>query len=100
MPIQAHKILIVEDHEPTRRALSRLLAHRGWQVEIAATVAEGIEALGGEPECVILDLMLPDGDGEAVLQQVRERGMPTRVVVASGVGDASRLEAAGRMGAD
>jgi DNA-binding NarL/FixJ family response regulator len=36
---------------------------------------------------VILDLMLPDGNGASVLEHVRHVGLPTRVAVATGAGD-------------
>lgn len=97
---QPHKILVVEDHEATRRALTRLLERRGWLVDSAGTVAEGLERLKGKPQCVILDLMLPDGDGETVLRHVRNEKLAIRVVVTSGVGDDRRLEAVRRLGAD
>ncbi len=88
-----HLLLIVEDHELSRRALASLLSRQGWEVHAVATVSEGLELLDDVPECVVLDLMLPDGDGETVLRAVRERSLPTRVVIASGTGDEDRLEA-------
>ncbi|CAN5888031.1 hypothetical protein BH23PLA1_BH23PLA1_04580 [soil metagenome] len=96
-------LLIVDDDELTRHALARLMGRHGWDVEEAATIAEGIDHLGlehGEPECLILDLMLPDGDGETVLRRVRENHLQTRVVVTSGTGDLSRLESVRKLGAD
>jgi DNA-binding response OmpR family regulator len=36
---------------------------RGWEVQSASTLQDGIALLDSKPDCVILDLMLPDGDG-------------------------------------
>src|SRR4051812_23653435 len=75
------RILIVGDHEPSRRLLRSQFALRGWQVETAASVLEGLASLEQPPDCLVLDLILPDGDGMDVLQRVRSQGLPTRVVV-------------------
>ena len=85
-------ILIVEDHEPTRNILRRLFNRRGWQVTAAGTVAEGLFFMAQEPppNCLLLDLDLPDGHGESVLRRVREERLPVRVAVCSGTGDRRR----------
>jgi DNA-binding NarL/FixJ family response regulator len=46
---------------------------------------------GLEPDFLILDLRLPDGDGEAVLEAVKDAGLKTRVIVCSGAADPLRL---------
>ena len=46
-------------------------------------MAEGLDLLGTGPACVILDLLLSDGDGAAVLRQIRDDGLDIRVVVCS-----------------
>ena len=66
-------ILIVEDNAVTRRALQALFKSRGWAVSVAETVAEGLAQLDPPPDVIVLDLMLPDGDGEEVLREVRSR---------------------------
>ena len=59
---------------------------------MAATVAEGLDLLDPPPDCLVLDLMLPDGGGEAILRKVREDDLPTRVVaVTTGSNDPARL---------
>jgi DNA-binding response OmpR family regulator len=57
------------------------------------TLAAGSALLDQSPDCVILDLMLPDGEGEAILRTIRAERRPIRVVVASAVSDENRLEA-------
>jgi DNA-binding NtrC family response regulator len=85
-------MLVVEDDANTRTALRRIFALRGWTVRSAATVAEGLRALDPTPDCLILDLSLPDGNGERILDAVASRGLATRILVISGVSDAARLK--------
>jgi two-component system response regulator (stage 0 sporulation protein F) len=61
---------------------------------VATTVAEALALLKNGPESVVLDLMLPDGDGVTVLRAVRQMGLAARVVVATGAGDADYLQTA------
>jgi len=86
------RILIVEDHEPTRDILRLIFRRKGWQTFVAGTVAEGLAVLGmvPPPTGLLLDLDLPDGRGEAVLRKVREDHLPIRVAVCTGMGDPSR----------
>ncbi|HEX5811826.1 MAG TPA: response regulator transcription factor, partial [Pseudonocardia sp.] len=54
--------------DPLRAALER----EGFAVTHAGTVADGLEAFrSASPELVLLDVMLPDGDGRDVLRQIR-----------------------------
>lgn len=91
MPGPPHRLLIVEDHPDIRFALRRLLAPRGWEVLEAATVAEGFAGLDPPPDTVILDLSLPDGDGAAILREIRVGQFPTRVLVYTASYDLDRL---------
>jgi DNA-binding response OmpR family regulator len=93
-------LLIVEDHEGTRKALTGLLRRDGWDVIAASTVAEGLRLLGAKPRCVILDLILPDGDGEVVLKRIKESGLACHVVVCSGEGNRNRLVNVRRLAPD
>jgi DNA-binding response OmpR family regulator len=81
-------VLIVDDDTWTRQALGRIFQYRGWDVRTASTVAEGLESLALEPNCVILDLSLPDGDGTVLLRTIRARGLSTRVVICTVRADA------------
>jgi DNA-binding NarL/FixJ family response regulator len=90
-----HRILLVEDHAETRHMLRRILALTltDWEVTEAATVEEGLAQLDPPPDCVLLDLELPDGPGEAILRKVRQDHLQTRVVVNTGTNDEARLGA-------
>jgi response regulator of citrate/malate metabolism len=61
-------------------------------VEGASTITGAMTLLENAPACLILDLMLPDGDGIQVLQHIRNRRLPTQVIVTTGASDAARLE--------
>jgi two-component system response regulator RegA len=100
MDRQRNALVLVEDHDSTRRVLARLLRLNGWHVQTAATVTEGLALLDSVPDCIITDLMLPDGDGETVLRRVRDDGLPTRVVVTTATGDEARLERLWRLEPD
>ena len=90
---RAVRVLLVEDDPPTVHALETLLRHHRFDVTVAATVDAALRLLDdAEPDAVLLDLMLPDGDGIRILQAVRERQLSTRVAVLTGVGDLARLD--------
>jgi DNA-binding response OmpR family regulator len=74
------RVLVVEDHEATRAALAGMFSRRGWDTRSTGTVAEALDCLSPIPDCVILDLNLPDGPGEAVLHTIQERELPVRIV--------------------
>jgi DNA-binding response OmpR family regulator len=93
-------VLLVEDHQASRELLRRILALSGWQVLEAATVAEGLDQLDPPPDCIVLDLELPDGAGETILRKVRMEGLPIRVVVNTGMPDPARLSEVGYMRPD
>jgi DNA-binding response OmpR family regulator len=84
-------VLLVDDHQASRDLLRRILALSGWEVLEAATVAEGLAQLDPPPDCIVLDLELPDGPGEAILRKVRMERLPIRVVVNTGMPKSGRL---------
>ena len=85
------RTLLVEDDPDTCEALTRILRRRGYEVDCAKSVNEAFDKLNNRPECMVLDLMLPDGNGIDLLRQVRERKLPIRVAVETGAGDTDLL---------
>jgi DNA-binding response OmpR family regulator len=92
-------VLVVEDDATARGTLTRILKRLQFAVLEAATLAEALRQLERRPDWVLLDLMLPDGNGLDVLRKVLSEGIATRVCVISGCGSAV-LNAARAAGAE
>ncbi|MGE3539342.1 MAG: ATP-binding protein [Candidatus Tectimicrobiota bacterium] len=97
------RILLVEDHESTRLAVSRLLTVRGAQIVAVANAREAMQSLRQDDvDVVLLDLMLPDLDGREVLRQIQGH-RPTQlrcVLVVSGDITEQRRQEVLTLGAD
>jgi DNA-binding response OmpR family regulator len=91
---------VVEDDLATHNALQLILQRRGWEVTVATTVADALNQLDESVSLVVLDLMLPDGDGLKVLKHIRAQGWAACVVVTTGVSDPLWLREARQLGAD
>ena len=99
MTAGAH-LLVVEDDEPTRRAVATNLAGHGYQVVEAE---DGNEALRRwevrRPDLIVLDLGLPDVDGSTVIRRIR-RDATTPILILSARGAERDKVAALEAGAD
>ena len=82
----AVRILIVEDEASIAEPFARLLRREGFETTVAATAADAlVAARDTEPDLVLLDLALPDGDGRDVCRVLRaERDVPVIMVTARG----------------
>ncbi len=101
--LEGMRVLLVEDHDTTRRATARLLAAEGAVVSQAPTGRLGLEALETEdPEVLLLDLMLPDIDGREILRTLAAGRPPSLRCAFVITGDAreSRRTEALQLGAD
>lgn len=68
-----HHILIIEDEQPIRRFLRASLSSEGYLITEADSGEDGLKkATRQPPDLVILDLGLPDLDGQEVLERLRE----------------------------
>jgi DNA-binding response OmpR family regulator len=66
------RILVIEDEPDLVRGLVAALEFEGFEVQAASTGAEGLElARADAPDCVLLDLMLPDDNGYRVCEALR-----------------------------
>jgi len=76
------RLLVVEDDENLRLVLTDNLESEGYAVTAARTLAEARRALALAPyDLVVLDLMLPDGDGHALARELRRDGRPERILM-------------------
>jgi two-component system, OmpR family, response regulator RegX3 len=65
-------ILLIEDEQSISEPLSAALRQEGFEVLVADTAAAGLESFRSRPpDLVLLDVMLPDGDGKDVLREIR-----------------------------
>jgi CheY-like chemotaxis protein len=86
------RVFVVENHDDSRLMLTMLLSQMGHQVESAASMHEALMALPkADPDVLVSDIGLPDGDGWELLQQVQ---LPHEVytIAMSGYGMASDRE--------
>lgn len=93
-------MLVVDDDPAILRAVRRALEGRGYTVSALDAAARVIETSASfRPDVVLLDLVLPDGDGIALCRQLREHDS-TPVIVLSAVGDDRKKVEALDEGAD
>ncbi len=77
------RILVVEDDADLRDVLRALLEAEGYRVILAETAERAlIEARSHKPDALLVDLGLPDRDGQAVIRNVREFS-PVPIIVLS-----------------
>ena len=78
------RILIVEDEPRIAAFLQKGFAAQGFVTEVAQDVAEALARVRTDPDLVVLDRGLPDGDGLEVLRELRrrERSLPVIVLTA------------------
>jgi CheY-like chemotaxis protein len=68
------RVLLVEDHADTARALSRLLKNSGYTVQTASTVADALQLADAEKfDLVVSDIGLPDATGYDLMRALRDR---------------------------
>lgn len=93
-------LLIVDDDGPFLRRLARAMEARGFTVEIAESVAEGIaRAKTKPPKHAVVDLRLGDGSGLDVIAAIRARRDDTRIIMLTGYGNIATAVNAVKLGA-
>ena len=82
---QSGRLLLVEDHDQSRRSLGRLLEAAGFHVEAVKNGRAALEALQREvPDFVMTDLSLPDLDGRLILEAARQLNPRPWIAVMTG----------------
>jgi two-component system response regulator RegA len=93
-------LLIVDDDEQFRVRLGRAMEKRGFEPQLAASVAEAIAiARAAPPAFAVVDLRLEDGDGLAVVNAIHEAREDCRVIILTGYGNIATAVAAVKAGA-
>ncbi len=78
------KILLVEDDDDLREIITESLKRERYVVETAATSADAcLKVSAYEYDCMLLDIMLPDGSGLDVLRHVQQLGCDMGVIIVS-----------------
>jgi DNA-binding response OmpR family regulator len=100
---RAGRVLIADDYPDSAESLALLLDMRGFET---ATVADGGDVIATvdkfKPDVVILDLIMPGCDGEAIARELLNRNRPERprVIVTTGVTDEPRRSRLAEIGVD
>jgi CheY-like chemotaxis protein len=92
-PAPGCTVLVIDDDPDARELVSRHLLRDGWHVECASGGIEGLEqAITLHPDIIILDILMPDMDGWAVLTALRAQPDLARipVILATIIDDKSR----------
>ncbi|MFS8066250.1 MAG: response regulator [Byssovorax sp.] len=96
-------VLVVDDNEANRALARDTLEDEGYRVVLAAGGAEGIAAFEREhPDCILLDVRMPEIDGFAVCERIRAlpRGPDTPVIFLTALRDIDTFDRALRAGGD
>ncbi len=99
------RVFLLDDHSPFRRALARVLEEEPGieTVDQAGSLAEchnGVSNTFGEIDVAVLDLLLPDGTGIELVEDLREANPEVSVVVLTVSRDSEVHYWAAKMGAD
>jgi two-component system response regulator RegA len=93
-------LLIVDDDRPFLQRLGRAMESRGFDVQTAESVREGLQAVRkAEPDYAVVDMRLEDGNGLDVVEALRDKDAQTRVIVLTGYGNIATAVTAVKLGA-
>ena len=78
------KILIVEDEPSLREIMAQTLRREQYVVEEAADYASGLDKIAAyDYDCILLDIMLPDGSGLKLLEELKRRGLRAGIIISA-----------------
>ena len=82
------KILIIDDEEQLRKLLARIIALEGYEVAEAPDCASGMKTLRRyDPDVVLCDVKLPDGNGVEMVGRIKEAAPATEVILLTAYGN-------------
>ena len=95
------RILLIEDDYALAMGTTYTLKAEGYEVGHAKNLAEARELLStNDYSLILLDVMLPDGDGFSYLEELSQKGNATPVIFCTAVGDESNIVRGLDLGAD
>lgn len=95
------RILIIEDNAKLAAALKTSLQQQGYSVDVVTTVDEGDEAaVIDHHDLIIIDRMLPDGDGVTLCRQLRQQKIKVPILILTALGSTEDKVAGLDAGAD
>jgi len=80
------KVLMVDDEDQFRETTRKLLQKKGFDTLMAATGKEALAQLDRQPDVVVLDVRMPDMDGNVTLEEIRRRAPDLPVIMLTGHG--------------
>ncbi len=93
-------LLLVDDDRPFLTRLGRAMETRGFDVEMAETVAEGVEQVRKNPPAyAVVDMRLEDGNGLDVIAALHDAKPDARAIVLTGYGNIATAVTAVKLGA-
>ena len=82
------KILIIDDEEQLRRLMARIIGLEGYEVAEAPDCASGMKTLRRyDPDVVLCDVKLPDGNGVEMVGRIKEAAPATEVILLTAYGN-------------
>lgn len=94
-------ILLVDDEPKLRLLLRAILEMEGYAVSEAADGAAGLQQFNTmQPDLVLLDITMPNGDGLGVLKAIRQQNSVVGVLMVSGLQQSQMVRQAMASGAD
>jgi two-component system KDP operon response regulator KdpE len=86
--------IVIEDEPQIRRFVRGALEAEGWLVHDAGTLRDGLAAAGTrQPDLLVLDLGLPDGDGVTLIRDVRGWSTVPIIVLSARIDEADKIAA-------
>lgn len=93
-------ILIVDDDRPFLQRIGRAMETRGFTVQTAESVADGLGIVdSGAPAYAVVDMRLQDGNGLELVEKIRMRRPDCKAVILTGYGNIATAVSAVKLGA-
>jgi two-component system nitrogen regulation response regulator NtrX len=93
-------LLIIDDEKSIRDSLAGALSDEGYKTLTAGSAKEGIDAVRKHnPDCILLDIWMPEMDGLQALTEMKLQGIDTPVIIMSGHGNIETAVKATKLGA-